>query len=146
MVVRFALIFGIIYTLVGILGFVPGLVTMPEMQAGMTDEVAADMSHGRLLGLFPVNLWHNLVHLAIGVWGIVASKQGFNASVTYARANAVIFAVLAILGLIPATNTLFGLVPLYGHDIWLHILNAIAAGYFGFGPPGRRKVDVSYTR
>lgn len=132
MVKKFALIFGIAYALIGILGFIPGLVTVPEMPADMV----GDMSHGRLLGLFPVNAIHNLVHLAVGIWGIVAAKS-FSASVLYARANAIIFALLMILGLIPATNTLFGLVPLYGNDIWLHLINTVLAGYFGFGGPSR---------
>lgn len=141
MVKKFALIFGIVYTLVGILGFIPGLVTAPEM----TGDLAADTGHGRLLGLFPVNLWHNLVHLAIGIWGIVAAKN-FGAAVTYAKANAIIFGLLVILGIIPATNTLFGLAPIYGNDIWLHLLNAIAAGYFGFGPPARQKAEPMHHR
>ncbi|GAB2793791.1 hypothetical protein GCM10027040_20170 [Halomonas shantousis] len=132
MVNKFALIFGIIYTLVGILGFIPGLVTMPQM----TGDMAVDMGHGRLLGIFPVNFLHNLVHLAVGIWGIVAAKR-FASAVFYAKANTVLFALLAILGLFPVTNTLFGLTPLYGNDIWLHILNAVVAGYFGFGPPAR---------
>lgn len=139
MVKKFALIFGIVYLLVGILGFIPPLVSSPEMAGGL----AADTGHGRLLGLFPVNLWHNLVHLAVGIWGIVASK-GFDSAVLYAKVNAVLFALLAVLGLIPATDTLFGLAPLYSHDIWLHILNAVAAGYFGFGPPASKsKADLA---
>jgi hypothetical protein len=37
-----------------------------------------------------------------------------------------------LIGLIPATNTVFGLVPLFGHDIWLHGLSALFAAYFGW--------------
>lgn len=29
-------------------------------------------------------------------------------------------------------NTAFGFVPLYGHDIWLHVLLAAGGLYFGF--------------
>ena len=38
------------------------------------------------------------------------------------------------MGFIPALrlHTTFGLVPLYGNDIWLHAVLAIVAGYFGF--------------
>jgi hypothetical protein len=50
-------------------------------------------------------------------------------AVVYARGVAVIYALLTVLGLIPATNTAFGLVPIYGHDVWLH---AAVAAYFGF--------------
>jgi hypothetical protein len=45
---------------------------------------------------------------------------------------AIVFALLAIMGLIPGLNTLFGLAPLYSHDIWLHALSALLAGYFGY--------------
>ncbi|GHA89101.1 DUF4383 domain-containing protein [Modicisalibacter luteus] len=141
MVKKFALVFGIVYTLVGIMGFIPGLVTAPEM----TGDLAADTGHGRLLGIFPVNLWHNLVHLAIGIWGIASYKR-FSAAVLYARANTVIFGALVILGLIPATDTLFGLAPIYGNDIWLHLLNTVAAGYFGFGPPARQNTETMNHR
>ena len=48
------------------------------------------------------------------------------------RAVAVIYALLAVMGLIPGLNTTFGLVPIYGHDVWLHALLAIVAAYFGF--------------
>ena len=36
------------------------------------------------------------------------------------------------MGLIPVLNTTFGLVPLFGHDVWLHAGTAALAAYFGF--------------
>lgn len=123
----FALVMGIIFLVVGILGFVPGLVTEPVAQG----ELAIEAGHGNLLGLFPVNVLHNLVHLAFGVWGVVVWKS-FDASRTYSRSVAIIYAVLAVMGLIPVLNTTFGLVPLYGNDIWLHAVIAIVAAYFGY--------------
>jgi hypothetical protein len=38
----------------------------------------------------------------------------------------------ALLGIIPATQTTFGLIPIYGNDVWLHALIAVAAGVIGF--------------
>lgn len=127
MIRTFALIFGIIYLLVGILGFIPAL---NHHHADMP-AIAVDSFYGRLLGLFPVNILHNIVHLAIGLWGIVASKSVSGARF-FGKALAVIYGLLAILGLIPGANTMFGLVPIYGHDVWLHALSALIAGYFGF--------------
>ena len=136
----FALVFGIIYVLAGLSGFIPGLlVRSPELPP-----VAVDMLYGRALGLFPVNVLHSLVHLAIGVWGIVAWRT-YAASKGYARGLAVIYGVLTILGLIPATNTLFGLVPLFGHDIWLHALTAIIAAYFGWVAVGESPAETLRT-
>ena len=123
----FALAYGIVFLLVGIAGFVPGLVTAPQPAA----DVAVEEGFGRLFGLFPVNVLHNVVHLAFGVWGLAAYRT-LSAARVYARSVAVIYAIFAIMGLIPLLNTTFGLVPLYGHDVWLHILLAVVAAYFGW--------------
>lgn len=127
----FALIYGIVFLVVGIAGFVPGLVTPFEA----TDpEVAVDAGAGRLFGLFPINALHNLVHIAFGIWGLVAYRTP-GAAVTYARAVAIIYALLFVLGLIPGLHTMFGLVPLFGHDVWLHLVLAAVAAYFGWLAP-----------
>ncbi len=127
MIRQFALIFGIIYLIVGVLGFVPGLV-LPAPDA---PPLAADVIHGRLLGLFPINLLHNIVHLLIGGLGILGSRS-LSGAILFSRGVAIFYGLLAILGLIPATNTLFGLVPIYDHDVWLHAVSALIAAYFGF--------------
>jgi hypothetical protein len=125
----FALAYGIVFLLVGIAGFIPGLVAPPRVVG--PEELAVDEGFGRLFGLFPINVLHNLVHVAFGVWGLAAYRT-FSASRLYARAVAVIYAILAVMGVIPGLNTLFGLVPLYGHDVWLHIVLAVVAAYFGW--------------
>jgi len=127
MVRKFALIFGIIYVIAGIAGFIPAL---NPHHADMPP-IAVDSFYGRALGLFPVNILHNLVHLAIGVWGILGSRSVGGARF-FGRGLAIFYGLLAILGLIPATNTMFGLVPLYGNDVWLHAGTALIAAYFGF--------------
>lgn len=132
----FALIFGIFYTLVGLLGFLPFALSAPTP----AEDLAVETLYGNLLGLFPVNIIHTFVHLIVGLWGIIAYRS-YDASRTYARVVAVIFAVLAIMGLIPGLRTFFGLIPLYSHDIWLHAASALLAGYFGFVyQPERREV------
>jgi len=135
----FALISGIVYAVIGILGFVPAALRPPTGGP----PVAVDSLYGYLLGLFPVNILHNLVHLAIGAWGITAYGT-FTAARTYAASVAVIFGVLTVMGLIPGLNTVFGLIPLFGHDVWLHAVTALVAAYFGFR---RRDVEaVDYER
>jgi hypothetical protein len=131
---RFALVAGLVYLVVGILGFVPGLVQPPHAPR----ELAVDAGYGNLLGLFPINVVHNVVHLLIGAWGVAAWRSHAGA-LGFARGLAVIYGLLTVLGLIPATETLFGLAPLYGHDVWLHAATALVAAYFGFGPPARRR-------
>lgn len=125
---RFALIFGIVFLLIGIAGFIPGLMAPHDHP-----DVRVTTGLGLLMGLFPVNVLHNVVHLLFGAWGLLAARSA-GAAVAYAKAVGVIYALLAVLGFIPAANlhTTFGLVPLYGHDIWLHVLLAVGGIYFGF--------------
>jgi hypothetical protein len=126
----FAIVFGVIYLAVGILGFVPALRSMPAEAPDLT----VTAGYGYLLGLFPINVLHNLVHILIGIWGIVAYRT-FPSARVYARGLAIIYGVLTVFGLIPGLNTLFGLTPLFGHDIWLHAATAIIAAYFGWKAP-----------
>ena len=119
MVRRVALVFGIVFLLVGILGLVSA--------GGM--EMGADPAPGMLLGVFPVNLLHNLVHLLFGVWGLVASRS-FAGAKMYAQTVGVIYIVLAGLGFVAPTT--FGLIPIGGNNIWLHALLGIVLAGVGF--------------
>jgi hypothetical protein len=124
----FALAYGIIFILIGLAGFFttfcsPYPVTDPALL------IAAN--HGYLFGLFPVNVLHNLVHLALGIWGVAVYKSTAS-SLVYARSVAIVYAVFVVMGLIPVLNTTFGLVPLHAHDIWLHLLLAAGAAYFAY--------------
>jgi hypothetical protein len=117
---KVAMVFGVMFLLFGVLGLL-----LPD---GMGME--SDPHHApHLLGLFPVNLPHNLVHLAFGVWGLLASRR-HDAARGYCRVGAIIYAVLVVLAFIDPTT--FGLVPIGGNDIWLHAVLAAGLGYFGF--------------
>ena len=124
----FALIIGIVFLAIGALGFIPGLVTPAPEQA---PDVRFTAYYGYLLGILPVNYFVNLAHIAMGAWGIAASRAAGGAR-AYARTIAVISGALAIVGMIPALNTIFGLVPVYGADVWLHGIAAIVAAFFGW--------------
>jgi hypothetical protein len=132
----FALLYGVVFTAVGIAGFVPGLLSPHD---SVEHSLTIERSAGHLFGLFPVNLFHNLVHIAFGVWGLGISRQP-RGTIIYARSVAVVYAVFAVMGLIPGLDTVFGLVPLYGHDVWLHALLALGAAYFGFVRHGEQDI------
>ena len=125
---NFAIVAGVVFIVVGVLGFIPRLLT----PATGGPPLAVDQGYGYLFGLFPVNILHSVVHLGIGVWGVLAART-FGAPRTFARSLAIIYGVLTVMGLIPGLNTVFGLIPLFGHDVWLHALTAIVAAYFGWG-------------
>lgn len=124
----FALVWGILFLAVAASGLIPGMIQPPHPAH---PPMSVNAMYGDALGLFPVNILHNLVHLLFGLWGVFAYRS-LDASRTYAKAIAVIYALFTIMGLVPGLNTLFGLVPLYGNDVWLHLLLAAPAAYFGF--------------
>src|SRR6058998_2278444 len=98
MVRRVAMVFGIVFLLVGVLG----LVSTGGMQMGAAPAPAM------ILGLFPTNLLHNIVHLLFGVWGLLAARSYAGAKM-FAQVGGVVYIVLAICGLL-IPNT-FGLLP-----------------------------------
>lgn len=125
---NFVLTIGILYLLVGALGFFPGLVSAPHAGA---PSVTVDTGYGYLLGLFPVNVLYNLFHLAIGVMALAAYRS-LSRSIAFSRGLAILFGVLTVMGLIPMLSTTFGLIPLFGHNVWLHAVTAVIAAYFGY--------------
>jgi hypothetical protein len=129
----FALVSGLLYMALGILGMLSSLLIGAPADAPAP---AITMSYGYLFGLFAVNAVLNGVHFLLGFWGLVAWSGALSA-VNYARSLAVASAALALMGLTPGLKTAFGLAPLYGHDVWLHALTAIAAAYFGFRTAAR---------
>jgi hypothetical protein len=124
----FALIFGIAYLGAGLLGLIPAALMPPPVDAPPTHFT---LLYGYLLGLFPVNILHGAVHIAIGAWGLMAWRGTASAKV-FARSLAILYGALAVMGLIPGMNTLFGMLPMHGHDVWLHAGTAAVAAYFGW--------------
>lgn len=124
----FSLGIGIVYILVGIVAFVPALYT--SVPAG-TPHLDVTGSYGYLLGLFPVNYLHDIVHILVGVGGIAAAARLATARF-YCQTLFLVYGALTIAGFLPELNTLWGHLPLYGNDTWLHAGSALVAGYFGF--------------
>ena len=124
----FALVWGIVFLMITASGFIPGAWTPAPAHY---PHLAVDSMYGDALSLFPVNILHNAVHLLFGVWGVIAYRS-FDSARFFARAVAIIYAMFAVMGLIPLLDTTFGLVPLFGNDVWLHVLLAGPAAYFGF--------------
>lgn len=124
----YALALGVAFTLAGIGGFV-SLVTSPI--PADAPHLTMDMGYGLLLGLFPVNIVHNLFHLTIGALGLLAYPR-IVPPLLFMRGFAVVLGALTIMGMLPGFNTLFGVMPIYGHAIWLHGVEALVAFFIGF--------------
>jgi hypothetical protein len=55
---------------------------------------------------------------------------------------AILFTVLFLMGLVPGMEIMFGLAPLHGADIWLHLGTSLLAITFGlFVPSAARQVE-----
>lgn len=130
---RFAQIFGLIYLLVGILGFipVPPILDSPGTVQGLL--APFQPFNGFLLGLFAVNWLHNVVHIAIGVAGLASYRSAAGAR-SYAIGVGVLYLLLFVIGLI--LPTAFGLVPLFGvGDLGLHLVSGAVALAIGLASP-----------
>jgi hypothetical protein len=115
MLKKAAVTFGIIFLVVGILGFVPGATR-----------------DGMLLGLFHVNTAHNVVHLLSGA---VALWAGFTTTANarlFFRVFGVVYALVAVLGFVTGEGMILGVISNNAADTWLHVLIAAAALYLGF--------------
>lgn len=115
-----AAIFGAVFLLVGILGFVPGITQNTDtlMFAGHHSEAA-------LLGIFQVSVLHNIVHLLFGVVGLAALRSRGLAK-GYLVVGGIVYAVLWIYGLIVPMDSMGNFVPLNSADNWLHFALSIA--------------------
>ena len=134
-----AFIFGIVYLGLAILSMMPGFLT--PLPAG-APPLRFDVMHGELFGIFPVNMLLTLLWLATGAMGLGAF-MGWSRARIYARSMALIFAALGLMGLVHGLDTLFGLMPLYGPDVWLHLGSAAVAAHFGFrSEAGERRRPV----
>jgi hypothetical protein len=125
-----ALLFGVVFVLVGILGFIPGIT---EDAPG---SFAGEDSDGSLLGVFQTSILHNLAHLAFGV-GILAARKHATA-LTYLLVGGIAYAGLFLLGILGAMDWL----PADDTDDWLHLALAAAllAGWFASKQEERPRV------
>jgi hypothetical protein len=122
-----ALSLGLLFLLLGLAGFIPAFVAPPE-------NFLPALGFGYIFGLFPTNYFHNAIGILVGLWGIAAFTS-LSGSIVFNRIFAILYAAGAILGIIPATNTLFGITPLLGNNVWLNAIVAAIAFYFGFIKP-----------
>lgn len=120
-----ALVVGIVFLVVGVAGFVPGITTDVGELHG-----AGHGSGALLLGLFQVSVLHNIVHLLFGVVGVVLARTA-RAARLYLVVGGLIYAVLWIYGLVIDKDSQANFVPLNTADDWLHFV--LAVGMVGLG-------------
>ncbi len=112
---KIAMVMGIVFLLVGVLGFVPGITSnYSEMS------FAGHESGAMLLGVFQVSILHNLVHLLFGIAGLVLARA-HRSAVNYLIVGGIIYAVLFIYGMLVPMDSAANFVPVNSADNWLHL-------------------------
>ena len=106
-------VFGIVLTLVGVLGFVPGLTT-----------------NDMLLGIFMVGGLHNLIHLVTGL-AALAAAMGYFSPKMYFQIFGVVYGIVTVVGFVQG-DTVLGLIMVNMADNLLHLVIAAVALYAGF--------------
>ena len=133
-----ALSLGILFLFVGLAGFIPAFVWVPGggsgavTMTGVSDTYATGF--GYIFGLFPTNLLHNLIRCTVGLLGITSFGSLQN-SRFYNRAFAIAYILIALMGLLPVANTSFGIMPLFGNNVWFNAITGAVATYYGFFKP-----------
>ncbi len=115
MIQKLAWVFGVVFLVVGVLGFVPAVT-----------------SDGLLLGLFMVDGLHNVIHLLSGLVAIGAAWGSGSYARLYFKVFGVVYGLVAVIGFFQG-DTVLGLFMVNMADNVLHLVIAAAALWIGFG-------------
>jgi len=108
-------VFGIVFIVVGVLGYVPAVTP-----------------NGLLLGLFMVDGIHNLIHLLSGILAILAVMGSAKYLRTYFQVFGVVYAIVTVVGFVQG-DTVLGIIMVNMADNVLHLVIAVVALWAGFG-------------
>ncbi len=134
-----AMLVGLVFLLVGVLGFIPGITTDYDSM-----EFASHESGAELLGLFQVSILHNLVHLAYGLAGLTLARTAAGAY-AYLMVGGAVYLVLWVYGLSVGHDSDANFVPVNTADDWLHFV--LGVGMIGLALAlSRRTARTRQTR
>ena len=125
---------GIVFLLVGIAGFIPGVTT--NLYDGL--EFAGNDGTAELLGIFQVSVLHNIVHGLFGLAGLTLAATPSGAR-TYLIGGGAIYLALFAIGIIGGGDW----IPVNDADNWLHML--LGAGMIGLGVLTTRESRIAST-
>jgi hypothetical protein len=110
-----AMVLGIVFLIVGALGFVPNPIVSPD-------------------GIFVVNAMHNWIHIGSGIVLLLGAYSPLGAAMAL-RVVGIIYAIVAVLGFVMPGDMLLGMIAMNMADHWLHVVLAIVILFAGFGLP-----------
>ncbi|MCC3763363.1 DUF4383 domain-containing protein [Glycomyces sp. TRM65418] len=115
----------LVFLLVGLLGFVPGITSDFD---SMT--FAGHHSSAELFGIFEVSVLHNIVHLLFGIAGFLLARS-VRGSLMFLFVGGAIYLVLWLYGLLIDLDSAANFVPVNNADNWLHLV--LGVGMIGLG-------------
>jgi hypothetical protein len=129
---KLAVIAGVVFVLVGIVGFVNN----PLASSANPD------------ALFLTDELHNIVHLLFGVALLIASRSESGARKTLI-VSGVLYLLLAVVGFVQFDNSgegkLLGLVTANGADNWLHLILGLVLGGAGLASKANDEMLMDRT-
>jgi hypothetical protein len=117
---KLAILFGVVFLLVGVLGFIPAV--SPVHSDGMR----------YLLGLFMVGGVHNVIHLLSGAAALLGASKSEKYAKLYFQVFGSVYALVTVIGFIQKT-TVLGIFHVNTADNFLHLVLAVAILGIGFG-------------
>jgi hypothetical protein len=121
----YAGVVGAVLVAAGIIGFF--------YESAFTDDKTVRDS---VFGILDVNGWHNVVHIATGLLGLVAYAAGAAASRSYAIGLGVVYLAVAVWGFIIGDgDSILSIIPVNTEDNVLHLLIGITGLAAGLSSP-----------
>ena len=116
-----AIVLGIVFVLVGLLGFV----------------------NNPVLGLFAVNTSHNLIHIISGLVLLAGAYSSLGSGLAL-KIVGIVYALIAIIGffMVSVDGMLLGFITMNDADKWLHVVLAVVILAAGFGLPDDDKATA----
>jgi hypothetical protein len=112
----YAGVFGTVLLVAGIIGFF--------YESAFTDDKAV---RDAVFGILDVNGWHNVVHIATGLLGLLAFASGAAASRLYALGLGVVYLVVAAWGFVIGDgDSILSIIPVNTEDNVLHLVIGLA--------------------
>jgi hypothetical protein len=131
----FALVIGLTLVVAGIAGFF----------YNASFATGDDLQRDAVIGILDVNGWHNIVHIASGVIGLLLAGS-YDGARLFALVGGAVYLVVAVVGFIAGDGgEIAGLVPVNTEDNLLHLLIAIAGLGAGLATPAVEPPSLAAT-
>lgn len=122
-----AFVLGIVFLIVGVLGYVPNPIVGHTSDGGPA--------------IFVTNNMHNLIHIISGIFLLIGVYTALTPSLAL-KILGIVYAIVAICGFVVmkgGDGMMFGMVAMNMADHWLHVVLAIVLLAAGFGLPAVRR-------